>query len=753
MVSFSTRHHNTLDLFLTNRPSLVSKCVPLPGVSDHDMVLSVSDIRARWQKPAPRKILLWKNTNLRPLKCGLHDFASTFIASNSINTPVDDMWTEITSNLHGLLKNHVPFKMSTSRYNQPWINREIKQLARRKKKAYVKARKSNEACDWSYFNTLKKQMQRDSRSTYQSYVNDLISDADSTNPKKFWSFIKNQRCDNSGVAPLIKNGLLQSESLAKANILNAQFVSVFTSEDTENIPDLGTSPHPVVPEFNIDCAGVEKLLHNIKPHKASGPDELPAHLLKLGASELAPALTLLFQATLHQGRIPHEWKSAYVSPIFKKGDKSKASNYRPISLTSIVCKVIEHIIHSQIINHFDKHNLLTNRQFGFRKGRSCESQLLLTVDDLARGLRDGEQIDAILLDFSKAFDRVPHERLLLKLHFLGVQGRLLSWIRDFLTGRTQRVILEGEKSGVAAVTSGVPQGTVLGPLLFLAFINDLPDCVSSEIRLFADDCLLYRCIRSEVDVSLIREDLANLQAWEDKWLMTFNPDKCEVLRITNKRKGVLHPEYSIHGSVLRTVESAKYLGVTISKNLSWKPHIGNISKRANSSLGFLRRNLRKCPPKIRELAYTTYVRPTLEYASMVWDSGVKDQINRVERIQRRAARFVKADYHQTHSVDKMLSELQWSSLRERRAHAKVTFMWRIVNNLVAIPIQPPYLYPSSVPHRGHQHRFFQQHCRIQTYQHSFFPSTVRLWNTLPAAVVSAQSLDIFKARLGPLTLC
>lgn len=223
--------------------------------------------------------------------------------------------------------------------------------------------------------------------------------------------------------------------------------------------------------------------------------------------------------------------------------------------------------------------------------------------------------------------------------------------------------------------------------------------------------------------------------------------------VTNRRKNAIFANYSIHGSVLRTVDSAKYLGVTIAGNLSWKPHIDIMTKKANSVLGFLCRNLRKCPLKTRELAYNTYVRPTLEYASSVWDSDIKDQINRVERVQRRVARFVKADYHPDHSVTLMLQKLQWLSLRERRIHAKMTSMYRIVHNLIAIPVQPPYLYSiSTSSHRGHQYRFRQQHCRIQAYQHSFFPSSVRLWNSLPSSVVSARSLEIFKDRLKPLTL-
>ena len=273
------------------------------------------------------------------------------------------------------------------------------------------------------------------------------------------------------------------------------------------------------------------------------------------------------------------------------------------------------------------------------------------------------------------------------------------------------------------------------------------------MRLFADDCLLYRPIRSQADVASVQNDLDNLQLWENEWLMSFNPDKCEVLRVTNKRTRVIQSNYFIHGSMLRNVDSAKYLGITIAKNLSWKDHVNVITKKANSTLGFLRRNLRRCPQETKELAYNTYVRPTLEYASSVWDSDVKDQIASIERIQRRAARFVKADFNYRHSVSEMLYQLQWPSLQERRAHTKMTFMYRIVHNLVSIPVQPPYLFPSTISNRGHQYRFSQQHCRIQAYQHSFFPSAVRLWNSLPPAVVAAQSLELFKNRLKSLTLC
>eukprot|EP00057_Strongylocentrotus_purpuratus_P029222 XP_011683696.1 PREDICTED: RNA-directed DNA polymerase from mobile element jockey-like [Strongylocentrotus purpuratus] len=605
-VDFPTRGNRTLDLFLTNRPTLISKCVPLPGVGDHDMILAISDVRAKKLKPVRRKIFLWRKADFDCIKSEILSFGKSFVESNSTNTNVDDMWEQISCELHKVLDTMVPSKFSSPRFSQPWINQHLKTLSRRKKRAYKRARKSRRPTDRDRYKNLKKVMQKECRSAYHSYINDML--CEEGKPKRFWSYIKNTRCESTGVAPLLKDGILQCDSTAKANLLNDQFASVFTHEDASHLPDLGESPHPSVPAFVIDSEGVRKLLANLKSHTACGPDNLPAYLLKEISSELAPVLSLLFNASLQQGKIPHAWKVANVVPIFKKGDKHKAENYRPISLTSIICKVAEHIIHSQIIHHLDEHNLLTDFQFGFRRKRSCESQLLVTVDDLATGLRDKQQIDAILLDFSKAFDRVPHERLLLKLNHYGVRNELLSWIRDFLQGRTQQVLLEGKKSNTTNVTSGVPQGTVLGPLLFLIFINDLPDCVSSSIRLYADDAFLYRTTNSHDDIESLHRDLANVQEWERKWLMSFNVDKCEVLRISNKRKPIIGASpYSIHGTTLRTLDEAKYLGVILQRNLNWKHHVHSICKKSNSTLGFLQRNLRKCPASIKERAYKTYV--------------------------------------------------------------------------------------------------------------------------------------------------
>ena len=291
------------------------------------------------------------------------------------------------------------------------------------------------------------------------------------------------------------------------------------------------------------------------------------------------------------------------------------------------------------MTHLEKNNILSNLQHGFRKRRSCETQLLLTITDLAEGLNRGASIDAVLLDFSKAFDKVPHERLILKMSHCGLDEQVVTWVKGFLTDRTQRVILEGETSDQTFVTSGVPQGTVLGPALFLIYINDLPEAVNSHARLCADDCLLYREVKTLADHTILQQDLDALQKWEDDWLMAFNPSKCEVIHITKKKSPVQHT-YTIHKEPLKTVENAKYLGLNINKNLSWNHHINTITKKANSTLGFLRRNISKCSPKIKKQAYTTFVRPTLEYAAPVWGTPQKGNTVKIEAVQRRAARFI-----------------------------------------------------------------------------------------------------------------
>ena len=423
-----------------------------------------------------------------------------------------------------------------------------------------------------------------------------------------------------------------------------------------------------------------------------------------------------------------------------------------MSLTCIASKVLEHIVVKDIVTHLEKHGILVNNQHGFRSGRSCESQLFITSQDLAKCLDAKQQIDAAILDFSKAFDKVPHTRLLNKLHHYGIRGPQLHWIKAFLSNRTQRVVVDGEQSGPADVISGVPQGTVLGPTLFLLFINDITQNIDSDIRLFADDCLIYRPIDTPNDHILLQQDLTRLHEWSVQWQMEFNVNKCFIMQIHNNRTVKQHV-YSMGDSSLSSVTSHPYLGIEISNKLHWAPHISNITSKASRLLGFLRRNLRKCPANVKEKAYFGMVRPGVEYCSTIWSPHQAGLKKKVEMVQHKAARVVcNQPYRrdQRDSVSEMLSNLGWESLESRRVKADLTLLWKVTHNVIAIPslYLPPPAY--SRTRANHSLKFQQPKANTNTYRFSTVLRTIPVWNTQPAELIEQPTLDGFRDVLTPM---
>ena len=353
--------------------------------------------------------------------------------------------------------------------------------------------------------------------------------------KTLFSFLKNSHCDQQGIPPLKHDNMLYSDTKTKANLFNQQFNSVFTPKEplslsrlatmrvkdlkkagglpSDTTPDTPQDAATNMPEINIPENGFMKLLQNLKPGKAAGPDKLKPFLLNELREEITPIIQIIFDRSFKTGKLPADWMKANVMPVFKKGDKSLAANYRPISLICILCKVLEHILASNIVKHLDGQGILYDLQHGFRENRSCETQLIMLIEDLARNASVGKQTDIILLDFSKAFD----SKLLWKLHQYGIRRHVLNWIRAFLGSGSQRVVTEGEESESIPVTSGLLQGSVLGPILFLIYINDLPDEVCSQVSLFADDTTMYVTMESEDDGSTLQSDLDILSMWETRW--------------------------------------------------------------------------------------------------------------------------------------------------------------------------------------------------------------------------------------------
>lgn len=358
--------------------------------------------------------------------------------------------------------------------------------------------------------------------------------------------------------------------------------------------------------------------------------------------------------------------------------------------------------------------------------------------------KKGSQIDVAVLDFSKAFDTVPHDGLLSKLKHYGIDKNIWHWISNFLKQRKQCVVVDGKSSRLVNVDSGVPQGTVLGPILFLLHINDLPSVVSSKVRLFADDCLIYKEINNCNDQKALQNDLNSLECWGNQWGMRFNAAKCNIMRVSRKRSPLLY-SYSLTGKVLEEVTDTKYLGITFSDNLDWSKHITITSTKANARLSFLRRNLKDCPEKLRELAYFSLVRSFVDYSATVWDPYQKYNSDKIEMVQRRAARFVRNRYQRTESVSTMLKDLGWPLLSERRKDARLILFYKIINNLAQVPHEHILAKAYEGTRRKNNHKYRHIGVNTSQYRQSFFPKTIGDWNQLPCA--DSPTLETFRNNL------
>ena len=519
--------------------------------------------------------------------------------------------------------------------------------------------------------------------------------------------------------------------------------------DRTNIHAQAPTSRPPCSSISISEEGVRSLLRGLDPNKAPGPDGVTPRILKELDDELAPSFALLYQSSLNSGSVPQDWRSANVTPIFKKGERYRPENYRPISLTSVPCKVLEHIVVHTVMEYAETHGIIKEEQHGFRKRRSCESQLLGLVDELSECLASGKQTDILVMDFAKAFDKVCHALLLHKLSHFGITGSVNNWIRGFLNDRKQAVVVEGATSGLIPVESGVPQGSVLGPCLFLLYINDLPENLTSTTRMFADDTACHRDITSPIDQQSLQSDLDLMAEWERKWLMSFHPEKCLTLHVTRKQNPLLG-SYTLHGQTLKSVHEAKYLGVTITDDLRWNSHVTTTVDKANRALGFLRRNLKIGSKSIKERAYKALVRPILEYSSTVWDPHTEENSTKVEAVQRRAARWVTSRHRQTSSVGEMLEILQRSSLQSRRRKMRLLAFYKFHTGDMVInsKAKPTRKKKPTYNIRNSHSCAYKVKTRTQDYREkSFFPRTISEWNRLPATAVLAASAEAFRTQI------
>jgi Reverse transcriptase (RNA-dependent DNA polymerase) len=527
--------------------------------------------------------------------------------------------------------------------------------------------------------TLTKKLKKTILYAKRKLEKDLAFNTDK-NRKEFTRYVKSKTrlCPPIGPIEIDKDNLA-TEDKDVAEALNGFFASVFTREDLSSLPTKNSETQARLNNVGITESKIIRKIKDLRADSAPGPDGLHPRLLKETANEIARPLRLIFTRSLDSNDIPSDWKRAVVTPIYKSGTRTDPGNYRPVSLTSVPCKLLESIIEDEISRHLEENKLISESQHGFMRGWSCATNIIEFMEIVTRAVDRGESVDIFYLNFSKAFDKVPRERLLVKLKAKGVSGKLADWLRNWLSGRVQTVKVRNSESGEQDVESGVPQGTVLGPCLFKVHIDDIDEVVKQLVDLlskFADDTKGAKIIRSMQDAALLQEALNKLCEWARTWGMQFNEKKCKIMHVGRNNPKY---EYFMNGTKLCVVEEEKDVGVIIHRSL--KP-ARQCERAAAIATGVLMQLVKCFHYRDRHVflkLYTQYVRPHLEFATPAWSPWLQSDIQVLEKVQEKAVKMITGltgkDYLSR------CKELGIETLKERRHIQDMAQVYKLVHGM------------------------------------------------------------------------
>ena len=673
-------------------------------------------------------------------------------------------WDKFKEILEEEVNKCVPLKRRRKGMKPWWMTRKVMRLIRKKRRLWrfytsdARARKDYQ--QFEAYEKVQKEVQNAVKNAKKNYEKKLAKDC-KKNPKAFWSYMKKKTSNRVTVGPLKdEQERLVTDSKEQANILNRWYCSVFTREDTSHIPEAVDvyDGKNMLEEVVITREKVKKKLQSLKPKSAPGPDKISPAVLQSMADILCVPLTSIFSKCQEEGVVPGDWKLANVTPIFKKGSKSAPGNYRPVSLTCIICKVMESLIKDAIVEHLANNSLIRSSQHGFTAGRSCLTNLLEYMEELTSLIEMGHSVDMFYLDFSKAFDLVPHRRLLVKLRGLGIQGKVASWVEEWLSDRKQRVVLNGEVSDWGDIFSGVVQGSVLGPTLFLCFINDLDLAVDmtmaaggeqrcSIIKKFADDTKWGTVVESAEDRAYFQAGLDSLQAWADTWQMQYNVDKCHILHVG--KDNVKH-QYHLGGRIVEASKFEKDVGVLINDDLKPSLQCAKAANKANQVLGQISRGVSYRDKDTLLRLYKTYVRPHLEYCQAAWSPwGIGDR-QVLEQVQQRAVRMM--TNLKSKSYEGRLKELGLTSLVERRKRGDMITMFRIMTGKDKVDPSLWFSVPRSEAASTRQNTGWLNvkkpaRSNLEVRRNQFSQRVVDDWNWLPDWVKKSVTVNSFKNNL------
>ena len=757
----STAHGNILDLILTNFPDKLTKIYASTFSYRSDHFLLDFAIRTKVDRLTPpnRTVLNLKRANHDQIYTDILDsrLAESFNEIDDVN----DIWTNWKQRLLNIANKNIPKITVCNSDNPPWMDKALVQQLRRKNHALRRAKSldTNEA--WAKFKLLRNRLKNQISYKHRAYLFNLCESLHD-NPKKFWTMLKSQTKSKSSPTKIIFNGYEGNTPTEIAKLLNCFFHSIFTPILPNLIPPpITIQVDPNLTTVILDEPDVIKHLKALNPTKAPGPDLVPTAVLKIHAEALAPSITKLFNTSLTQGKIPTLWKQANIIPIHKKGSPYQASNYRPISLLPTISKVLERCIYDKIIAHIIPK--LANQQHGFLRNRSTTTQLLTIFSRINNILDKGKQADLIYFDLSKAFDSVPHKLLIHKLKGFGINGTLLAWITDYLTNRVQRVLIDGTHSEWLPVTSGVPQGSILGPLLFLLYINDLPDALSPDTicAIFADDTKIFRPITHKNDSIALQRDINNLHQWSKAWGLTFNSTKCTVLSVKRKYNVKIY-QYTMNNLPLPRVDNMNDLGININNHIKWNQHVNTITNKANQRLWLIKRTLGfRTPIQAKLTAYQVMVRSILEYCTPLWNPCTKENLTRLELVQKKATNYIlnNAPYDSPDHLNykQRLIACNLLPTSYRREFYDISFFIKCLKGFAHFNItdytnfiHDPLVRPTR--NRAHGLNLTLPKTRLESTAH-FYPSRIaRLWNSLPLdlrdTIIKANSMYTVKKHLS-----
>ena len=723
-------------------------------ISDHKATFVTVPFDYPVSSSYKRLVWLYKRGNYQQLKEYIESYDWNFIN----DAPIDDVAKQFQDAFLGLVKDCIPSKEVTIHTeDKPWYDSVIKTHSRLRDKLRRKAVNTQNHTHWQAYKSARNKvnnLKKHAKELFYSNLEDNLTDTMSNNKQDFWKivrhFVKENKSSGS-IPPLVITNENDETSMhvtdrEKVECLNEYFTSISTlSQDQPALPNLIPKTDAKLDQIIISEQEVIDMLETLNVNKASGPDGISNKMMKCVAKAIAKPLTSLYNPLLKHNHFPNIYKYSYVIPLYKKGERFLPSNYRPVALLSNVGKGMERIIFKRIYNFLSDNNLLYKYQSGFVPGHSTTHQLIDIYHHICQAFDHNQFSCMVFLDISKAFDRVWHAGLLHKLEQHGISGDLLRWISSYLSNRTQSVVLNSVTSTAKSTSAGVPQGSVLGPLLFLIYVNDISENLLSLTRLFADDSSLFFSTSNIRDIEgILNHDLMILTQWARKWMVNFNPNKTEAM-LFRYLQDQEYPILLFDNVTVKFVSEHKHLGLIFSENMKWKCHIDSILTSASRMIGIMRKLKYVFSRRSLNQIYVSYVRPVLEYSCVVWDGCTVEQQNSLEKLQNEAARIA-TGLTKSVTLNRLYQECGWQTLQERRTNQKLKLMYKAVNGMV-----PPYISDLIPPTVANVSRYELRNSenisripiRTSTFSKSCIPSAINAWNNLQAPLRECESYNSF----------